>query len=165
MDVLAEQLSDVLDDQIRHLERRRMQLRSLTDSIVERDERGLESLLERIEQALNTQAELDRRLDAVRSGIADALLEKPDRVTLGGVVEALDEPQRGILADRRRRLIEAVEAFQQQHLHTSVLLLESVRINRMMLEAVFPGSRGLATYDPGGHDSWRPDTGLVDAER
>jgi len=165
MDELIRRLIEALDEEIAHLDRRRVQLRNLADCIVERDERGLERLLEEIEGAMARQAELDDRLEAVRSNIADALWDRPGRLTVGGIVESLDEPARSRLAGRRRQAIEAVEAFQQQHLHTSVLLLESVRVNRMMLEAVFPHSRGVTTYRAGGQDPWRPDTGLVDAER
>jgi len=164
-DVLIGRLIEAIDDQAAHLGRRRVQLRSLADCLVERDERSLELLLEEIARAVAHQAELDGRLDAARTGLAGALGKPPDRLTLGEIAEALDEPARDLVAARRRQLIQAIEAFQQQHVHTSVLLLEGIRINRMLLEAVFPHSRGVTTYRAGGQDPWRPDTGLVDAER
>ncbi len=165
MDAWTEQLTEVLDEQIQHLDRRRVQLKTLADTIVERDDRALETLLEEVERALDKQAELDRQLDLVRTRIANALLQPPDGLTLGAIVESMAEPARSRLAGRRRQLIEAVDAFSRQHLHTSVLLMESARLNRLMLEAVFPDSRGVTTYDPAGQDAWRPDTHLVDAER
>ena len=49
-------------------------------------------------------------------------------------------------------------------MRTVMLLGECARINRMLLEAMFPHSEGVVTYGAGGAEPWQPDAGLVDAE-
>jgi len=68
------------------------------------------------------------------------------------------------LEDRRQQIIVLTSKLRQQHLETCLFLLESSRINRLLLESLFPDSEPVVTYGADGQDQWRPDTGLVDAE-
>jgi hypothetical protein len=154
----------VLDEEIRLLELRRSQLEALSVAIVERDDERMESLLGEIQQAVDSQADADLRLKAVRRALADDMGFPIEQVRLELLIERLRGGERTEIERRRRRIIDRAERLRRQHLHTSILLLECTRINRLLLEALFPQSKGLDTYVNGGPDRWCPDTGTVSAE-
>ena len=59
---------------------------------------------------------------------------------------------------------ELAERLQLAHLRAVVLLGECARINRLLLESLFPASRTPATYSQGGAEPWGSGPGLLDAE-
>lgn len=162
---LIDQLRCLLDEETALLDLRRSQLVSLCESILERDDDAVERTLEQVERAQQLQAETDAKLNALRLRLADALHLDREEVRLSALIGLLDEPLRAPLAERRQRLIDLAEQLQLQHLRTVMLVTECARINRMLLEGLFPDSEGVATYGMRGAEPWQPDTGLVDAER
>jgi flagellar biosynthesis/type III secretory pathway chaperone len=157
-------LGRLLDEEASLLDLRRSQLASLCGAIVDRDEDAVERLLEQIERAQELQAAADEKLDAIRRKLAECLDCPNEEVKLSALIAALSEPQRTALAEQRRRIIELAERLQLEHMRTVMLLTECSRINRMLLESLFPDSQGVTTYSEAGPEPWRPEAGLVDAE-
>jgi len=157
-------LGRLLDEEASLLDLRRSQLASLCGAIVDRDEDAVERLLEQIERAQELQAAADEKLDALRRKLAECLHCPNEKVKLSALIAALSEPQRTALAEQRRKIIELADRLQLEHMRTVMLLTECSRINRMLLESLFPDSQGVTTYSEAGPEPWRPETGLVDAE-
>lgn len=165
--VAAEQvdsLGPLLDEEIALLDVRRSQLASLCAAIVDRDDDAVERLLEQIERAQELQAATDRRLDALRQYLGEQLACPQDDRRLSALIERLPEDQRAPLAERRERIIDLAERLQLEHMRTVILLGECARINRLLLESLFPDAEGLQMYSATGADAWQPETGLVDTE-
>jgi len=161
----ADQLLAALDEEIRLLEIRTSQMKALSAAIVERAESAMENLLGEMQQAQDAQAGVDARLKQTRAALAGDLACPERDVKLGWLAERLGEPQRTQIRRRRRRVLDLAEALRQQQLRTSILLAECARVNRLLLESLFPRSKAVDTYSGRGPERWRPDTGVVSAER
>jgi flagellar biosynthesis/type III secretory pathway chaperone len=158
-------LRQLLDEEIALLDVRRSQLASLCAAIIDRDDDAVERLLDQIERAHELQAATDRRLEALRQVLCERLGCARDEVRLSALIAALPEADRQPLAERRQRIIELAERLQLEHMRTVILLGECARINRLLLESLFPAAEGVATYNARGADHWRPEAGLVDTEQ
>lgn len=165
------ELLGLLDEEIVLLDLRRRQLEALSEAIVVRDNDRLEGLLEEIERTLEVQTSTDGKLKALRAALAEKMAGpggvplRGEEVRLSALAQRLEGEQPQALEDRRRQIVQLAGELRTQHLRTAILLTECGRINRMLLEAIFPRSQSVTTYSEGGSSSWRPDTGLVDAER
>ena len=160
-----ERLTSLLGQEEALLSLRRSQLDSLCAAIVDRDDDAVERLLEQVEQAQQLHANTDEKLNALRRELAEQLACPIERVRVSALIDELDSPEREALARQRDRIVELAEALQLQHLRTVMLLSECARINRLLLESLFPKSEGVLTYTASGQDPWQPDAGLFDAER
>ena len=158
-------LLSTLDEEIRLLELRQSHLERLSVAVIERDETGMEGLLGDMQQVLQSQLEVDRRLRQAQSALAGDLGCPPEQVRLQLLAERFQGRHRANIESRRKRIVDLAEGLRRKHLRTSVLLRQCARINRLLLEAIFPQSKEVATYSTEGHERWRPDTGLVSAER
>jgi flagellar biosynthesis/type III secretory pathway chaperone len=164
-DALLAELTGVLDEQIGLLTSRREQMDRLSSAIVHRDDDAMEPLLEEMERTQGLQKSADERLATLRQSLASTAGCAVDHLRLSRLLQELRGPVRDAVAERRRRLVALSDELRQRHLRTVLLLAESARINRLLLETLFPASQPVTTYDAGGADQWRPDTGLVDTER
>ena len=151
-------LGRLLEEEASLLDLRRSQLASLCGAIIDRDEEAVERLLEQIERAQELQTV------AIRRKLGERLNCPGDEVKLSALIAALPQPQRAALAEQRQQIIELAERLQLEHMRTVMLLTECSRINRMLLESLFPDSQGVTTYSQAGSEPWRPEAGLVDAE-
>ena len=157
-------LEGLLDEEAALLVLRHSQLGSLCSAIIERDESAVERILEQIEQAQQLQAIGDQKVAALRDELAGKLGVKARTLRLSGLIEQLPPNcQAGMLA-KRRRVLELAERFRVQHMRTVMLLSECARINRMLLEGLFPKCEAVTTYSPGGCQTWQAEAGLVDTE-
>lgn len=163
-EALAE-LTDVLDEEIAVLNKRLEQMELLSAAVVHRDDDTMEPLLEQMETTQSRQNQADTRLGEVRELLASLTGFPAQELRLRRLARELPDPVRGGIARRRDRLVELSEKLREKHLHTVLLLAESARINRLLLETLFPFSRPVTTYGAAGADQWRPDTGLVDTEQ
>ena len=160
----ARELEGLLDEQAALLTLRHSQLGSLCSAIIDRDESAVERILEQIEQAQQLQAIGDQKVAALRDELAARLAVEARTLRLSGLIERLPPPCRqGVLA-KRRRVLELAERFRVQHMRTVMLLSECARINRMLLEGLFPRCQAVTTYSPGGCQTWQAEAGLVDTE-
>ena len=83
---------------------------------------------------------------------------------LSKLIEQLDDEHRLGVNYRREQIVLLAEQLRRRHVETAMLLMESARVNRMLLESLFPQSEPVNTYGTEGAQSWRPDAGLLDAE-
>lgn len=168
-EALVGELQSVLDEEIDLLERKRRLLEELSSAMVERDEAAIESLLDQFDQAQQRQGATDVRLAAVRSSLAESLGVKTNidgaKVRLSDLVRLLPVSMAALLEVRRKQVQMLVESVRRQHMQTTMLLVESARLNRVMLESMIRGGSGLTTYRPGGKDDWHGRGGLLDTQR
>jgi flagellar biosynthesis/type III secretory pathway chaperone len=162
---LLKELLAVLDEEIALLNKKTGELESLSGAIVERDNDRFGPLLEQMEQTHQGQAATDVKLDALRNTLAEKIGCEPSEMKLSRLIDLLDEQDRLTVDYRRQQIILLTEQLRKQHAATMILLAESARINRMLLENLFPQSQPVKTYSAAGADSWRPATGLLDTKR
>jgi flagellar biosynthesis/type III secretory pathway chaperone len=161
---LVAELTAALDEEIALLDLRRRQLSAMAGAILDRDDEAMGDLLEEMESTQELQARTDDRLRRLRRPMADALACKASEAKLPVLIDRLPAGEQGALETRRRRIVELAEAVRREHVRTTVLLAECVRINRALLEGLFPQSESVRTYGAGGPLCWRSETGLVDTE-
>jgi len=161
---LVDELIRLLDDEIHLLEHRCVQLAALSQATLQRDDERLEGLLDEIEQAQHTQAQTDLRLQALRSALAEFFDWPVAQMRLSRLIEELSGDRRPKLAYRREQILLLSERLKRQHLETTLVVAECARINRLLLESLFPELRNDTTYGGHGESSWDPDVRLVDVE-
>ena len=161
---LIDKLLSVLDVESHLLELRRTQMEELHDLLIHSDEARMERLLCEMEQAQQRQFETDEALASVRSALARAMGRPDGKVRIQEILPYLDEPIRLAVKDRREKLMLQANRLREQHLATTILLSESLRINRILLEGLFPRREALETYDTKGVRKWQKGTGLMDME-
>ena len=161
---LVDEMVPVLNEEITLLTLRRAQLETLSRALIANDDKALERLLSEMEETQQIQSDTERKLQALRTALANAMGCNPHRLRLADLMDRLDDEHRAMLDYRRQQIILLVREVRAQHLRTTMHLLESARINRMLLEGLFPHTESVDTYDMNGSSSWRADGGLVDAE-
>jgi len=161
---LVDELIKMLDREIDLLDVRCLQLAGLSRASIERDDEAMETLLAEIETTQLRQESTDRELDSLRRSLAGLLGWPVARTRLGALLEVLPDGRRDALAARRDRIAALVDQLRRQHMSTALVVAESARINRMLLESLSPQSRRVTTYGVRGQTSWRPDAPLVDME-
>ena len=161
---LVDELVKMLDREIDLLDLRCIQLAGLSRASIDRDDEGMESLLAEIENTQFRQESTDRELHSLRRGLADLLGWPISQTRLGVLTGALSGDRRDAVADRRRQIVALIAQLRRQHMSTSLVVAESARINRMLLESLCPQSRQVTTYGVRGESSWRGDSPLVDVE-
>ncbi len=162
---LLTELLAVLDEEISLLNRKGDELETLSNTIVERDEERMQQLLVQMEQTHQAQAAADVRLDALRNTIAPRIGCDPREMKLSCLIEQLGEPDRLTVEYRREQIILLSERLREQYMATAMLLAESQRINRILLEGILSQGPTVNTYSAAGSDSWHPGGTLLNTER
>jgi hypothetical protein len=157
-------LEGLLDEEAALLVLRHSQLGSLCAAIIERDESAVERILDQIEQAQQLQTIGDQKVAALRTELAGRLGVDAGALRLSGLIDLLPPRCQAGLRAKRTRVLELAERFGVQHMRTVMLLSECARINRMLLEGLFPRCQAVTTYGAGGRANWRAEAGLVDME-
>jgi flagellar biosynthesis/type III secretory pathway chaperone len=161
----AEDMIALLDEETRLLEQRAEQFDLLYDAILHRREEGMEGLLVEMTDTQIAQARLDEQLAELRGVLTEAMDLPDGKMKLQNLAERVDADQGERLMRRRERIIQLAEKLKRRHLDTALLLSESARINRMLLEGLLPGNEApVTTYGRGGKDGWKGRSGLVDTE-
>jgi hypothetical protein len=183
LDERVEELRAVLEEQLAALDRREAQLAELSECILACDNERMESLLSRMEEAVALQAAADARLAAARDGLAAALLESR-RLPLAGaetgerpgpggsgaprlaeMIAVLPSDRASALAALRGRILDRVGQVRRRHLRTTILLSESARVNRLLLDCLTPRRPAVTLYDRRRRGDWRCGDGLLDEAR
>lgn len=166
IEALAAELQAAMDEEIGLLEHKRSLLEQLSAAMIQRDEGAIEKLLEQFDRAGQSQSTADARLAAVREGLAEALgLDAEAKVRLSDLLRRLPPRVAATLDVRRRQVQRLVERLREQHAQTALLLMESARLNRLLLRGLLTGGGGLTTYSPGGRNDWNGRSGLIDTAR
>jgi flagellar biosynthesis/type III secretory pathway chaperone len=136
----------------------------MTAAIVEHDNDRLEDVLEEMQQTLRIQDARDGELLAAREVLAKAFSCAARKMTLSSLMESLPAGRQSELDERRRRIGLLAGQLRNRHQHAAWVVVESARINRMLLDRLFPDAGAVTVYEPGGRNQWRTGPGLVDAE-
>jgi len=164
LETLIPELLGILDEEISLLNKKYDELEALAGAIVDRDDERMENVLGEMESTAQDQAATDIKLDALRNVFAGRLGWPQEETKLSRLTEALPEPQRMAIDYRRQQIVLQAERLRQRHMETAVLLMESARINRLLLAQLLPRNERVTTYSAKGPGLWRADTGLLDAE-
>ncbi|MBN1554471.1 MAG: hypothetical protein JXA11_06980 [Phycisphaerae bacterium] len=154
----------LLDEEITLLGLRAKQFDDLYEAILHRRDERMETLLADMTLAQQRQAVLDDKLQAMRSMLSRALGREQQDIRLSELVGLLEETPSRQLREKRQQIILLAERLKRKHLTTAILLAESARINRLLLESLLPQTDTVTTYGAGGAKPWRTSSGLVDAE-
>ena len=161
----VEELRAVLEEQSAALDRRDWQLAELSQCILACDNGRMEGLLARMEEAQALQSAADARLDAARRRLAESLGRPPGQVRLAELIGLLPAADGAELARLRARILQQVQRLRRQHLQTAVLLSESARINRLLIQCLQPERPAVTLYDRGRCGDWRAGAGFLDEAR
>jgi hypothetical protein len=158
------QLLALLDEQIVLLDNRLAILKGLGQATADYDNQAMETLLVQMEQAMAAQSAHDKVLRGVRGRLAAALGWPLGDTCLSALAKVLGDDLAAQIHSRRSRIVQLVAAIRQTHMHMVLLLAECMKVNRLLMEHLFPRTQGLALYGSSGHKRWRQSPGLVDAE-
>ena len=161
---LVDELTALLDEEIELLELRCSQLGTLTSATLERNDDVLETVLREIEKTQQRQVATDLKLQALRDAFAEALGWSVEEMRLSQLADSLPPAQGSAVRYRRRQIVLLSDKLKRQHIETVVVVTECARVNRMLLESLFPKAGAVTTYGARGQRSARLDTGLVDVE-
>lgn len=163
-DNLYRELLETLDEEVVILNRRCDQLEQLSGAITDRDSDGVEKLLDAMERAQARQGELDVKVQALRSTLAERYGLSPEEMRLGRLADLLPEEQAEQINCRRRQVMLLAEKLRQKNLEASMVLFECARLNKMLLQCLCPPERTVSTYGSGGHSTWRMPAGSLEVE-
>ncbi|MBS3820571.1 MAG: hypothetical protein GVY16_04930 [Planctomycetes bacterium] len=163
-ETMVDDLLALLQTEADMLSLRREQMCELYDTILANNDARMESLLAEMASAQQDQTKLDEQLDTIR-GVLARLLELPTAaLKLGVLAERLSGDRRRRLREMHGVIVDRAEQLKIQHLNTALVLGEAARLNRMLLDGLFPKAGEVRTYGTDGKQGWRSATGLVDAE-
>lgn len=160
-----EPLIACLDAQIDLLNRREVELDSLSEAIIANDNERMEHVLDEMTRSRQLQQQADADLQAERAGLAHALGWPERQTRLANLVELAEADCRQRLRLRRREVLERAARISLKHRQTAVLLAECTRINRMLIDCMAGTDRRVTLYGQGGAQHWQGDGGLMDTER
>jgi hypothetical protein len=159
-EIKVQALLAVLDEDIRHVETVLTQLEALRSLLVQRDDAGLERLLEASRQQAQVYAAHEQQRQDLRRDLAARFGWRECDVTLSKLQGRLSGPSRAAVAGRQARLKALVERLKREHTLTTVLLVDCARFNRLLLQALFGVShKGTMSYSATGaakHSTGRP---------
>ena len=165
LEALWAELESVLDEEVALLDLRRRQLESLCGCLVDRDQQALAGLLEQIDATQRDQQSVDIKLQACRNAVARAMGRDPQTARLSELIAQLPQDRAIGLDYKREQIVLQAQQLKRRNFESAVLLHESARINRMLLDCLAPVQENVETYGQKGSRPPRRASGLVDAER
>ncbi len=133
----CEQLADVLTLDIRHITENIERLNDLRAAIIKRDDQTLNDMLCKIQADAGSYACTENARRSIIQKLAGLLDCRAEKLTLGFLIEQIDEPVRRSLCDLRQRLQQLIEQIRIEHAKTVMLVNECSRLNSMMMEMLF----------------------------
>ncbi len=162
---LLAELANLLDTEIKILDLRGRQMVAMRRHISDRDDAALGSLLAEIEETRDFQETSQYELLAIHRVLAQVFCYEGDgEMRLSWLIPQLSPNDQTLISYRRQQIVELSAVLHREHTHTSMLLRECMRINRLLLENLLPRDETAGTYEAGGRAAWRPQVGLVDTE-
>lgn len=162
--IFVDELVKLLDEEIELLETRCAQLAKLSKAMSRRDDETMETLLDDIEKTQELQIRTDSRLHAARHALAESFGWSLEQTRLAKLIEELPDQFASEVDYRRKRIVLLSDQLKRRHMETVVVVTECARVNRLLLESLFPQTQSVTTYGTQGKSSWQLDVGLVDVE-
>ena len=161
LETRIETLLGVLDTDIKNIETTLARLERLRVLLVQRDDKGLESLLTDSHGHAEAHAANEQRRQDLRTELATMLGWSPGDLTLSKLCAHLPEPMNTALADRQLRLRGLVSRLRREHMLAALLVSDCARFNRSLMQALFGVGRSGTMYGADGSARHRTETGLM----
>ncbi len=140
-------LVEVLDEDIRHVEKVLLRLDTLRTLLIKREDAALEQLLGEIRPESDIYRRNEQKRQQLRRDLAAELGCTEGELTLSRLQSHLTGWTREAVADRQARLRALTAQLKHQYTLTVLLLRDCTRLNRSLLRAFFgSGVRGGTTY-------------------
>jgi hypothetical protein len=165
VDALVARLLELLEEEAVLLSSRRDRLAGLSSALAESDDLRLERFLEEMERELASPGQREKVMVDLLRRLAEAMGCAEESRSLRGLASRLPPRHRPSVLGARGRLLERARELRNQHRQTAMLLAECARLNRALLDALFPEAQTVGTYDSAGPRQWFSRGGVVDAER
>jgi len=162
---MVRRLIDSLDSQLDLLGARSDELDALNESICANDNDRMEQVLAEMALSRQRQGLADRDFKEVRDDLAGHLGWQSGKTRLERLLGLVGEPERRVLAQRRRQVAELAQTLRRKHRQTTVLLAECVRINRLLIDCLLGQDQQVTVYGATGAQHWRGCGSLMDTER
>ena len=147
----VEQLLNVLDKDIRYLNKTLSNLNELRSMVIKRDDASLHKLLESTRSDSKSYKDNELKRQRLREELAFALDCSLKQVTLSRLENELSEEKRAQVTRRKSELNTLAEKFRKEHLNTAMLLSDCAKFNSLLLKSVLGSVQtGTITYDPRG---------------
>ncbi len=159
------ELLDVLDVDIEHIQESLSRLNELRGLIVKRDERAMGELLESIQTESGVYVNSDSKRQSIRKELAGFLGFELKNMTLTALEDVLEGEKRVELSERKEKLKPLVEQLKKEHLRTSMLLSDCARFNSLLLRNILnPGNTETVTYSSNGVTKRYRDKSLMNLQ-
>ncbi len=162
---MVQRLTDSLDLQIELLGARSDELDTLSECICANDNDRMEKLLAEMALSRQRQDQADREFKNARDGLAGHLGWQVGETRLERLLELVGEPDRRVLAQRRRQVADLAATLRRKHRQTGVLLSECAKINRLLIDCLLGDDQRVTVYGATGAQHWRGSGSLMDTER
>ena len=151
LQVKVDELLSVLGTDIELIEKSLNRLKGLRGSLIKRDEAGMRQLLECVRSESESRDANEIRRERIKAELSDILGCDAQSMTIGVLGNFLSEIQRDRLFEKRGKLLVLTKQLSVEHAHTSMLLKEYSRLNRMFLQKVFyPNNENTGLYNSRG---------------
>ena len=158
----VEDMLDVLERDIVHIEQTLSYLNEIRGLVIKRDEQRLGRLLEEIRTEVQEYSANEHRRRMAREQLAGLFGCKPGELTLSVLRTRIDEPAKTAIAERQDRLRALTQLLQREYISTAALLSDCARINSRLLKIVFERSRaGAVCYDSQGAAARESDAAFM----
>ena len=161
LDSLVDELSAVLDENIRYIKLTLERLDELRGAVIKRDEEGLKSLLSNIANEQGSYGLVEKRREAIRRKMAGIFGCGIDEMNLSKLCGKLDGEKKEKVARTQKELKVLTEKLRKEHKATSMLLRECSRFNNMLLRGILGNGNETVTYNDRGDASWELQRGMV----
>jgi len=158
----VDELSDVLDIDIRHLQESLSRLNELRQLVIKRDEASLAQLLASIQNEVDNYKSNESKRQSIRKYLANALGCSTKQMTLSRLEALLPVEKKYLITERKAILRSLTEKLRKEHLSTALLLSDCARFNNLLLENLFElGRTSDITYNSNGTSKRQADIPFV----
>jgi hypothetical protein len=163
--MLVENLVEILDTDIEHVDTTLASLNDLRAGIIKRDEKNLEALLAEIQDRQFAYVHNEKRREAIRNEIAGILAMPAERVNISEILEHIDEPVRTELLERKIALDRLIGRLKVEYASTVSLVSQCSRFNKKLLDGILTcRSKGATTYNAAGSAKSCGGNGLLNMQ-
>jgi hypothetical protein len=160
-----DELLEVLDRDIRHINKSLSWLNELRSSVIKRDDTASCKLLENIQNESDIYRSNESKRQSIRKELAIAFDCGVEHVTLSALEAVLPEKQKARIAERKDKLRLLIEELKREHLSTTLLLSECARFNNILLKSILNfGKIETVTYNSKGSARRQNEMALVNLQ-
>lgn len=137
IDDCVDQLLDVLDADIVHLENSLVRLNELRGLVIKRDNDALGHLLATVQSELKPYSDNESRRKMLCKKLAALIGCEPNQITLSRLGIELANTKKSELDSRKSKLKLLTTRLKSEYAGTCLLLTDCTRFNRMLIKCIF----------------------------